>query len=182
MPEALAKALEIIHCLIAAHLAHPAAFMRKQAVIGAMTLVQRSDSALNSNIHRCLLCRDGVYTPRPHGALRFTRVTALDREELQEPVRRIAERVGRALERMGLQRSDAGGTWLDQPPSEDTDAVRQLIGSAVTYRIAVGLQAGRRPRRLRRRTRARAASGGRDSAGPCGESAGPCRRCPRPRP
>jgi hypothetical protein len=44
-----------------------------------------------------MLCLDGVYAPRPDGGLRFTRVKAPEREELEHLVRQIAERVGRAL-------------------------------------------------------------------------------------
>ena len=55
---------------------------------------------------------DGVYVPRPDGGLRFTRVKAPERAELEELVRRIAERVGRALERMGLlERDSADPRW-----------------------------------------------------------------------
>ncbi len=38
-----------------------------------------------------------------------------DREELKCLVRRIAEWVGGALERMGLLARDADATWLDLP-------------------------------------------------------------------
>jgi hypothetical protein len=91
----------------------------------------------------------GVYAPRPDGGLRFSRVKAPEREELEHLVQQIAERVGRALERMGLLQRDAESVWLDLPPGEDTDAMRQLIGSSVTYRIAVGPQAGRKALVLR---------------------------------
>ena len=114
-----------------------------------MTLVQRFGSALNLNIHLHMLCLDGLYAPRPDGGLRFTRVKAPEREELDDLVQRIAERVGRALERMGLLQRDAESAWLDLPPVEDTDAMRQLLGSSVTYRIAVGPQAGRKALVLR---------------------------------
>lgn len=65
----------------------------------------------------------------------------VEREELEHLVHQIAERVGRALERMGLLRRDAESAWLELPPVEDADAMRQLIGSSATYRIAVGPQA-----------------------------------------
>ena len=148
-PEALARALEVIYRLLATHLAHKAGFTRKEAATGAVTLVQRFGSALNLNIHLHLLCLDGVYTQRPDGGLRFRRVKAPDREELECLVRRIAERVGGALERMGLLARDADAAWLDLPPAEDADAMTQLIGSSVTYRIALGPQAGRKALMLR---------------------------------
>ena len=46
-------------------------------------------------------------------------------------------------------KSHAESAWLDLPPVEDTDAMRQLLGSSVTYRIAVGPQAGRKALVLR---------------------------------
>ena len=148
-PDALAKALEVIHRLLATHLAHQAGFRCQEAVTGTVTLVQRFGSALNLNIHLHMLCLDGVYAPRPDGGLRFARVKAPAREELEHLVQQIAERVGRALERMGLLQRDAESAWLDLPPVEDTDPMRQLLGSSVTYRIAVGPQAGRKALVLR---------------------------------
>lgn len=43
---ALARALEIIHHLIAAHLAHKAGFTCRDTATGAVTLVQRFGSAM----------------------------------------------------------------------------------------------------------------------------------------
>jgi hypothetical protein len=151
-PDALAKALEIIYRLIPMHLAHKAGLTDREAATGAVTLVQRFGSALNLNIHLHMLCLDGVYAPRPDGGLHFTRVTRPEREELERLVQQIAERVGRALQRMGLLQRDAESAWLDLPPVEDTDAMRQLIGSSVTYRIAVGPQGGRKALVLRKIT------------------------------
>ena len=139
----------MIYRLLATHLAHKAGFRCKEAATGAVTLVQRFGSALNLNIHLHMLCLDGVYAPRPDGGLRFTRVKAPEREELEHLVQQIAARLGRALERMGLLQRDSESAWLDLPPGEDTDAMRQLIGSSVTYRIAVGPQAGRKALVLR---------------------------------
>ncbi|MBK7727785.1 MAG: transposase [Gammaproteobacteria bacterium] len=104
---------------------------------------------MNLNIHLHMLCLDGVYVPRSVGGLRFRRVKAPEREELEHLVQQIAERVGRALERMGLLQRDAESAWLELPSVEDTDAIRQLLGSSVTYRIAVGPQAGRKALVLR---------------------------------
>ena len=148
-PDALARALTVIYRLLATHLSRKAGFTGREAATGAVTLVQRFGSALNLNIHLHMLCLDGVYAPRPDGGLRFTRVKAPEREELEHLVQQIAARVGRALERMGLLQRDAESAWLDLAPVEDTDAMRQLIGSSVTYRIAVGPQAGRKALVLR---------------------------------
>ena len=39
---------------------------------------------------------------------------------------------------------DAESAWLELDPAEDTDAMPQILGSSVSYRIAVGPQQGRK--------------------------------------
>jgi hypothetical protein len=56
----------------------------------------------------------------------------------------ISQRVGRCLERQGLLEQDAESAWLDLDPAEDTDAMPQLLGSSIAYRIAMGPQQGRK--------------------------------------
>ncbi len=74
----------------------------------------------------------------------FLRVKAPDKNELEALVQRISKRVGRCLERQGLLERDAESAWLDLEPAEDTDAMPQILGSSVSYRIAVGPQQGRK--------------------------------------
>ena len=59
-------------------------------------------------------------------------------------VQLISQRVGRSLERQGLLEQDAESAWLELDPAEDTDAMPQILGSSVSYRIAVGPQQGRK--------------------------------------
>ena len=73
---------------------------------------------------------------------RFRRVKAPDKGELEELVQLISQRVGRCLERQGLLEKDTESAWLDLDPAEDTDAMPQILGSSVSYRIAVGPQQG----------------------------------------
>ena len=75
---------------------------------------------------------------------RFQRVAAPDKGELEELVQLISQRVGRCLERQGLLEQDTESAWLDLDPAEDTDAMPQIPGSSVSYRIAVGPQQGRK--------------------------------------
>jgi hypothetical protein len=63
---------------------------------------------------------------------------------LEKLVQLISKRVGRCLERQGLLEQDAESAWLDLDPAEDTDAMPQILGSSVSYRIAVGPQQGRK--------------------------------------
>ena len=59
-------------------------------------------------------------------------------------VQRISQRVGRCLERQGLLVRDAGADYLNLPLPEEHDPMAQLLGSSVTYRIAVGPQQGKK--------------------------------------
>jgi hypothetical protein len=51
--------------------------------------------------------------------------------------------VGRFLERQGLLEQDAENSYL-AGEAVDEDPMSQLLGSSITYRIAVGPQAGRK--------------------------------------
>lgn len=55
----------------------------------------------------------------------------------------IAHRVGRFLERQGLQEWDAENSHLAGDKVDD-DPMTQLLSHSITYRIAVGPQAGRK--------------------------------------
>jgi len=46
--------------------------------------------------------------------------------------------------RQGLLEQDTESAWLDLDPAEDTDAMPQILGSSISYRIAVGPQQGRK--------------------------------------
>ena len=148
-PHAMGKVLGIAYRTIATHLIHKAGFQLKDAHTGAVTLIQRFGSALNLNIHFHILFLDGVYVPRQNGTPRFHRIKAPEHAELEVLVRRISERVGRCLERLGLLVRDAESAWLNLASPADDDAMTQLLGSSVTYRIAVGPQQGRKAFMLR---------------------------------
>ena len=58
----------------------------------------------------------------------------------------IARRVARSLERQGLLERDTGHTYLtaDGVDEDPESPLNQLLGSSITYRIAVGPQQGRK--------------------------------------
>ena len=143
-PQAMGKVLGIIYRTISTHLIHKAGYRLKDGATGAVTLIQRFGSALNLNIHFHILFLDGVYVCRDNRPPRFQRVKAPAKSELEELVQLISQRVGRCLERQGLLEQDADNAWLDLDPAEDTDAMPHLLGSSVSYRIAVGPQQGRK--------------------------------------
>ena len=146
-PKAMTGALGIVYRAISTHLAHKAGFAKPMAQTGAVTLIQRFGSALNLNIHFHSLFLDGVYiggsSERP---LRFRRVKAPSRDELVQLTHTIAHRVARYLERQGLLERDTGNIYLtpEAVDASDEDPSNQLLGSSITYRIAVGPQQGRK--------------------------------------
>ena len=109
-----------------------------------MTLIQRFGSALNLNIHFHTLLLNGVYVYRDNRPPRFQRIKAPDKGELVGLTHLISQRVGLYLERQCLLEQDSESAWLDLDPAEDTDAMPQILGSSVSYRVAVGPQQGRK--------------------------------------
>ena len=78
--------------------------------------------------------------------VRFRQVKAPSSAELTRLAHTIAQRVGRYLERQDLIERDTGNIFLTQDTvdASDEDPTKQLLGSSVTYRIAVGPQQGRK--------------------------------------
>ena len=94
-----------------------------------------------------MLFLDGVYVDALHGDNpRFRRAKAPTNDELTRLTHTIARRVGRYLERQGLLERDTGNIYLTPEAMEasDEDPSNQLLGSSITYRIAVGPQQGRK--------------------------------------
>jgi hypothetical protein len=133
--------LGIVYRCIARHLIKKAGFSRKTAQAGAVTLIQRFGSALNIHFHMLFL--DGVYVDQPNGAARFRWVKSPSSAEITRLTHTIAHRVGRFLERQGLLERDAENSYLASDAVDD-DPMRPLLGHSITYRIAVGPQAGRK--------------------------------------
>ena len=78
------------------------------------------------------------------GPLGFSASRRRIKSELEDLVQLISQRVGRCLERQGLLEQDTESAWLELEPADDTDAMPHLLGSSVSYRIAVGPQQGRK--------------------------------------
>ncbi len=144
-PEIMGAVLGIVYRVIATHLARQAGFSAKRARTGAVTLIQRFGSALNLNLHFHfhMLFLDGVYVEGPDGALSFRWVKAPTGAELTALASRIAERVGRFLERQGLLERDREHPCLSELALED-EPMEALLAHSITYRVAVGPRAGRK--------------------------------------
>jgi hypothetical protein len=133
----------IVYRVIATHLVKKAGLTHQTARTGAVTLIQRFGSALNLKIHFHMLFLDGVYVDGPDGSARFRRVKAPTTQELTQLAHTIAHCVGCFLELHGLLERDAENSYLASEAVDD-DPVNQLLGLSITYRIAVGPQAGRK--------------------------------------
>jgi len=142
-PTVMTGVLGIVYRAISTHLSHKAGLKKSMAQTGAVTLIQRFGSALNLNIHFHMIFLDGVYTG---GSNWFRQVKAPNKSELTRLTHTIARRVGHYLERQGLVEHDTGTMYLSQDAMDisDEDPTNQLLGSSVTYRIAVGPQQGRK--------------------------------------
>ncbi|MGI8843407.1 MAG: transposase [Gemmatimonadaceae bacterium] len=92
---------------------------------------------------RLLLHNDGVYRRDGEGRLRFVPVPAPSTAELEGLVRRIAQRIGRSLERSGLITRDIENAYLAFDPSEEAP-IHGLLGHSITYRIATGPREGQK--------------------------------------
>jgi hypothetical protein len=128
---------------VATHLTRKVGFFCQTAQTGAVTLIQRFGSALNLNVHFHMLFLDGVYVERHDGSLRFRWVTAPSSAEIARLTQALALRIGRYLERQGLLERDAENSYLAGDGLE-ADPLAQLLGSSITYRIAVGPHQGRK--------------------------------------
>jgi hypothetical protein len=87
---------------------------------------------------------DGVYRRDvAQDRLRFVPVLSPSTEELKRLVQRMAERIGRSLERSGLISRDIENAYLAFDPSEEAP-IHGLLGHSITYRIATGPREGQK--------------------------------------
>ena len=142
-PAIMTGVLGIVYRAISTHLIHKAGYTRQSAHTGAVTLIQCFGSALNLNIHFHMLFLDGVYVDRPDRSARFRWVKAPTREELTQLAHTLASRVGRYLERQGWLERDVENAYLALDSADD-DPLSVLQGHSISYRIALGPQAGRK--------------------------------------
>ena len=143
-PGIMGQVLGIVYRVIAGHLIKKAGFTRKEARTGAVTLIQRFGSALNLNLHFHMLFLDGVYVVGADGTVAWFRwVRAPTTAELAELTHTIAERVGRFLQRQGLLECEGEQRFLAAEAVEE-GTMDPLLAHSITYRIAVGPQAGRK--------------------------------------
>jgi ribosomal protein S27E len=140
--EALTQVLGIVYREISGYVLRKALLARAAGETGAVTLIQRFGSALNLNIHFHRLFLDGAYLAGTRPAV-FRRIGTPSAQELQALVERIAERIGRALERAGLLARDCEQSYLNLDPAAG-GTMDDLIGHSITYRVALGPRSGQK--------------------------------------
>jgi len=123
---------------------NPSSLTIKTGKTGAVTLIQRFGSALNLNIHFHMLFLDGAYGLDENGDLiEFHEITKPTFKEMQMVLHRICERLSRLLEKRGVLCRDAEQSYLTFD-FDDEDIINDLIGSSITYRVAVGKNKGKK--------------------------------------
>jgi hypothetical protein len=113
---------------------------------GAVSFIQRFDSALRLNLHIHMLAMDGVYAADENDRPQFQVLLAPDDDEIARLTAFLAQRITRLLDRRGL------GPGSDP---EESDSLRRdepwladLYAAAVSGRTAYGPNAGRRVTRV----------------------------------
>jgi len=142
MPEVMGKALSIITRVISHFLIKKAGQTHRTAKTGSVTLIQRFGSALNLNVHFHMLFLDGVYITSGSQPV-FIRTKAPTVQECAKLVHKISVRVARMLERCGLIKADQDNTYLNFDGIEQ-DGLSDLQDCSISYRIAMGPQAGQK--------------------------------------
>ncbi len=110
----------------------------RNAQCGAVTFIQRFDSALRLNLHFHMAAIDGVYAADDEGTPQFQALLSPDDEEIERVTASIAERVRKFLERCGL------GPGSD--PEESDPLARDEPWLAKLYATSVSRRAHLAPR------------------------------------
>jgi hypothetical protein len=145
--EALTRVLAIAYRAIAVYVLKKAGLTRTSGATGAVTLIRRFGSALNLNIHFHMIVLDGAYLVGTEPPV-FRRITPPGEAELQTLLERLAQRIGRALERRGRLVRDAESSFLELDPAAG-GPIDDLLGHSITYRVAMGPRAGQKVFSLR---------------------------------
>ncbi len=115
----------------------------KQALTGAVSVIQRGDSALRLNVHFHVLVLDGVYVRETEGgALVFHPLSAPTEEELADVAKRTALRVQKVLARHGRS-LDGTSERDDAEPSGEQLSLSALCAAAASGQGLFGERAGK---------------------------------------
>lgn len=99
-------------------------------------------SRTNANTHFHMLVLNGAYLVGTQPPV-FRCIGSPSEPELAALLKRLAERIGRSLERQGLLVRDADNSFLAFDPATG-GTMDDLIGHSITYRVAFGPRAGQK--------------------------------------
>ncbi len=150
-PELVTPVRQVVQHLVTRHLLDGAGLKADEGHGGAVTLIQRFDSAANLNIHLHCLVHDGVYRCDADGVPAFVEAEAPTDDELHALLQTVITRLIKMLMRRGVLVEDVGQTYVAEPDADGDEArtLRPLQAAAVTYRIAFGPRAGQKVLTLR---------------------------------
>jgi len=112
-----------------------------QALTGAVSVIQRGDSALRLNVHFHVISLDGVYVrEKPDAPLVFHALPAPTADEVTDVASRTALRVQKILERHGRSLDGTGDRDADDAQPAEQLALSTCYGAAVS---GVGLDGAR---------------------------------------
>ncbi len=113
---------------------------RTRAHTGAVSVVQRGDSALRLNVHFHVLALDGVYIRDADGKLAFHALPPPTTDDVTEVAVRTAKRLQKVLARHGRLLED--GT-VDPSPRAEQLALSALVGAAASGLGLAGERSGK---------------------------------------
>jgi ribosomal protein S27E len=145
-PELISTVLRIVNNELHILYAKKIGVRRKDALTGAVTLIQRFGSALNLNIHFHTLLIDGIYIRIPHDPqkLVFRKVPNLADDDVINLTESIAQKVTKKFVKLGLLYEDSLDQGYTLAADENGSGIEHLKASSITYRIAMGARKGQK--------------------------------------
>lgn len=114
---------------------------------GSVTLIQRFGGSLNANPHFHAMVLEGAYLPGQEGATpEFYPLTSISDEDVQALVQIIAQRVIRALKRLGHFEDESEA--LAEAGGDSEEVLSEIQAASVGSKIALGKNRGHSVRRL----------------------------------
>jgi len=110
---------------------------------GTVTVIQRSASGLNLNVHFHTLALDGVFSEGHAGALEFHPAPAPRDDEVAEVLATVRHRVQRQLARRGLEPGDEATAPTDRL-AEESPLLAGIVSASVQGRWRWALMPGLR--------------------------------------